>query len=53
MVRMILVNKWDEEVCELVTNEIGSYKVKDADMCIFKYLDEGDEYRVKAVWSED
>ena len=55
MERMILVNKYDEEICELELNDRNDfYKVKDEDMNdVFRYLDEGDEFKVKKVWSED
>lgn len=54
MTRMILVNKYDEEICELEWNkETFFYKVKDEDMDIMRYLDEGDEFRVKKVWAEE
>lgn len=54
MERMILVNKYDEEICELEWNDRNDfYKVKDEDMNVFSYLDDGDEFRVKKVWSED
>ena len=54
MERMILVNKYDEEICELEWDDrTRFYKVKDEDTDMFRYLDEGDEFRVKNVWSED
>ena len=55
MEKMILVNKYDEEICELEWNKdtFCLYKVKYEDMNIFKYLEEGDEFKVKKVWSED
>lgn len=53
MERMILVNKYDEEICELELNDRNKfYKIKDEDMDLFRYLEEGDEFRVKNVWSE-
>ena len=54
MERMILVNKYDEEICELEwNNETCFYKVKCDDLDILRYLDEGDEFKVKKVWSEN
>ena len=54
MERMILVNKYDEEICELEWSK-GTYfyKVKDEDMDIVRYLDEGDELKVKRVWTKE
>lgn len=54
MKRMVIINKYGEEICELEHNPGTSfYKVKDSDKSMFDYLDAGDELKVVSVWTEE
>ena len=51
---MIIATKNGDEICELKFDpKTGFYRVKKEDLHVFSYLDEGDEFKVIRVWTED
>ena len=55
MNRVIIVDKYGVEMCELKRNAYGFYDVQSEEELhdLMTSLDVGDEYRVTTVWTEE